>query len=162
MQVRAIVTFPLSLGCFSVNKKIGERKSPSPGYNNSAQLESFLNKLAQAKDTIAKSGLKDAIILHHDEADGLCSAALTKIAIEKLGIETRLICLDKLYPEVVKDVEEGSQGLVVFSDLGSGHVQLLENQNQSRSLLVILDHHDTSESIDPLVHNLNPELKGFS
>src|SRR5438309_1670389 len=162
MQVRAIVTFPLSLGCFSVNKKIGERKSPSPGYNNSAQLESFLNRLAQAKETIVQSGLKDAVILHHDEADGLCSAALTKIAIEKLGIETRLICLDKLYPEVVKDVEEGSRLLVVFSDLGSGHVQMLERQNRSKSLLVILDHHDTSESIDPLVHNLNPELNGFS
>src|SRR5947209_16822532 len=25
--------------------------------------------------------LKDAVIFHHDEADGLCSAALTKIAI---------------------------------------------------------------------------------
>src|SRR2546425_11146032 len=150
MQVRAIVTFPLSLGCFSVNKKIGERKSPSPGYNNSAQLESFLNKLAQAKETIVQSGLKDALILNHDEADGLCSAALTKIAIENLGIGTRLICLDKLYPEVVRDIEGGSRRLVVFSDLGSGHVQLLESQNRSKSILVILVHHDTSESNDPL------------
>ena len=156
------MTFPLNIDRFSVNKKIGERKSPSPGYNNSAQLESFLNKLAQAKDTIVKSGLKDALILHHDEADGLCSAALTKIAIEKLGTETRLICLDKLYPEVVKDIEGGSRRLVVFSDLGSGHVQLLESQNRSRSILVVLDHHDTPESRDPLVHNLNPELNGFS
>jgi len=156
------VTFPLNIDRFSVNKKIGERKSPSPGYNNSAQLESFLNKLAQAKETIVQSGLKDAVLLHHDEADGLCSAALTKIAIEKLGIETQLICLDKLYPEVAKDVEGGSRRLVVFSDLGSGHVQLLESQNRSKSILVILDHHDTSESSDPLVHNLNPELNGFS
>jgi hypothetical protein len=141
---------------------MGERKSPRRGYNNSAQLDLFLNKLAQAKETIEQSGLKDAIILHHDEADGLCSAALTKIAIEKLGIETRLICLDKLYPEVVKDIEGGSRRLVVFSDLGSGHVQLLESQNRSRNILVILDHHDTSESRDPLVHNLNPELNEFS
>src|SRR2546426_4321016 len=154
--------FSIESRLFSVNKKIGERKSPSPGYNNSAQLESFLNKLAQAKDTIVKSGLKDAVILHHDEADGLCSAALTKIAIEKLGVETRLTCLDKLYAEVVRDVEGGSPRLVVFSDLGSGHVQLLESQNRSGSTLVILDHHDTSESRDPLVHNLNPELYGFS
>ncbi len=127
-----------------------------------AQLEAFLRRLAQAKETIVQSGLRDAVILHHDEADGLCSAALTKIAIEKLGIETRLICLDKLYPEVVRDVEGGSHHLVVFSDLGSGHVQLLESQNRSKSILVILDHHDTSESRDPLVHNLNPELNGFS
>jgi single-stranded-DNA-specific exonuclease len=109
-----------------------------------------------------QSGLKDAVILHHDEADGLCSAALAKLAIEKLDIETQLICLDKLYPEVVKDIEGGSRRLVVFSDLGSGHVQLLESRNRSKSILVILDHHDTSETKDPLVHNLNPELNGFS
>jgi len=109
-----------------------------------------------------QSGFKESLILHHDEADGLCSAALTKLAIEKLGIETRLICLDKLYPEVVKDFEGGSRRLVVFSDLGSGHVQLLESQNRSKNILVILDHHDTSESKDPLVYNLNPELYGFS
>ena len=127
-----------------------------------AQLDLFLRRLVQAKETIVQSGLKDAVILHHDEADGLCSAALTKIAIKRLGIETRLICLDKLYPEVVRDVEGGSHHLVVFSDLGSGHIKLLENQNRSRSILVILDHHDTSESRDPLVHNLNPELNGFS
>jgi hypothetical protein len=127
-----------------------------------AQLDPFLRRLTQAKETIVQSGLKDAVILHHDEADGLCSAALTKVAIEKLGIETRLICLDKLYPEVVRDIEGGSRRIVVFSDLGSGHVQLLEGQNRSRSILVILDHHDTSESRDPLVHNLNPELNGFS
>jgi single-stranded DNA-specific DHH superfamily exonuclease len=127
-----------------------------------AKIDPFLRRLAEAKETIVRSGLRDAVILHHDEADGLCSAALTKLAIEKLGIETRLICLDKLYPEVVKDVEGSSRRLVVFSDLGSGHVQLLESQNRSRSILVILDHHDTSESRDPLVHNLNPELNGFS
>ena len=62
----------------------------------------------------------------------------------------------------MKDVEGGSRRLVLFSDLGSGHVQLLESQNRSRNILVILDHHDTSESRDPLVHNLNPELDGFS
>jgi len=108
-----------------------------------------------------QSGFKESVVLHHDEADGLCSAALTKIAIEKLGIEIRLICLDKLYPEVLRDVEGASRRLIVFSDLGSGHVQLLESQNRSKSILVILDDHDTSDIIDPLVHNLNPDLNGF-
>src|SRR5437660_9879662 len=133
----------------------------SASRRNLAQLDQFLNRLAQAKETIVQSGLKDAVILHHDEADGLCSAALAKIAIERLGVETRLICLDKLYPEVVKDVEGGSRRLVVFSDLGSGHVQLLESQNRSRSILVTLDHHDTSERRDGLVHTLNPEVDRF-
>ncbi len=136
--------------------------SNSSQRENLAQIEAFFQRLAQVKEAIVQSGLKDAFILHHDEADGLCSAALTKLAIEKLGVKTRLICLDKLYPEVVRDVEGGSRRLVVFSDLGSGHIQLLQSQNRSKSILVILDHHDTIESRDPLVYNLNPELNGFS
>src|SRR5437879_13708426 len=88
--------FSIDSRLFSVSKKIGERKIPSPGYNNSAQLESFLNKLAQAKETIVQSGLKEAVVLHNDEADGICYAALAKIEIVKLGIETRIICLDTL------------------------------------------------------------------
>lgn len=125
-------------------------------------LDSFLNKLTQAKKAIVQSGFKESVLLHHDEADGLCSAALAKIAIERLGIETELICLDKLYPEVVRDIEGGSQRLVIFSDLGSGHVELLASQNRSKSTIIILDHHNTSESKDPLVHNLNPEINEFS
>lgn len=122
----------------------------------------FLEKLVQAKKAILQSGVSEGVVLHHDEADGLCSAALAKIAVERLGVKTRLICLDKLYPEVVRDVEGGSKRLVIFSDLGSGHVDLLASQNRSRSTIIILDHHNTSESKDPLVHNLNPEIDGFS
>ena len=125
-------------------------------------LDSFLDKLVWAKKAIVQSGFKESVVLHHDEADGLCSAALAKVAIERLGVETRLICLDKLYPEVVRDVEGGSQRLVIFSDLGSGHIDLLASQNRSKSTIIILDHHNTSESKDPLVHNLNPEINGFS
>ena len=127
-----------------------------------AQLEPFLSRLAQAKEAIAQSGLKESVVLHHDEADGLCSAALTKIAIEKLGFQTQLICLDKVYPEVVRDVEGRLRRLVVFSDLGSGHVESLASHNKSKSILLILDHHDTIEIRDPLIHNLNPEINGFS
>jgi len=127
-----------------------------------AQLEPFLRRLAQAKEAIAQSGLKESVVLHHDEADGLCSAALTKIAIEKLGFQTQLICLDKVYPEVVRDVEGRLRRLVVFSDLGSGHVESLASHNKSKSILLILDHHDTIEIRDPLIHNLNPEINGFS
>lgn len=109
-----------------------------------------------------KSGLGEGLVLHHDEADGLCSGALTKIALEKLGLKTRLICLDKLYPEVVKDIESGPRRVVAYSDIGSGHIEWLSKWNKSNSLILTLDHHDTKEIADPNVHNLNPELDGFS
>lgn len=54
-------------------------------------LDVFLRRLSQAKNAVELAGLKEGVILHHDESDGLASASLTKIALEKLGLETRLV-----------------------------------------------------------------------
>lgn len=125
-------------------------------------LTGFQKRLEKAKAAIENSGLKESLIVHHDEADGLCSAALSKVALEKMGFQTWLICLDKLYPEVVKDIEAGPRRVVAYSDIGSGHIEWLSTWNQSRNIVLALDHHDTIEVADPLVHNLNPELNGYS
>jgi single-stranded-DNA-specific exonuclease len=100
--------------------------------------------------------------VHHDEADGLCSGALVKVALERLGLKTSQICLDKLYPEVVQDVEAGPRRVVAYADIGSGHVEWLSKWNKSNNIILALDHHDTVEVADPSVYNLNPELEGFS
>ena len=125
-------------------------------------LQGFLNRLQATASAVRESGIREAVVLHHDEADGLTSAALTKLALSSLGLETRLICLDKLYPEVVEDVETGRPHVVAYVDLGSGHIDWLIKANSARSLILALDHHDTSSIHDPMLHNLNPELYGFS
>ena len=125
-------------------------------------LQGFLDRLDSTASAVQESGIREAVVLHHDEADGLTSAALTKLALSSLGLETRLICLDKLYPEVVEDIETGHPRVVAYVDLGSGHVDWLIKANRARNLVLVLDHHDTSSTQDPLLHNLNPELYGFS
>src|SRR2546426_6492730 len=122
----------------------------------------FRSRLELALRTVRRLGYGNAIVLHHDEADGLASAALTKLAFEKLGLETELICLDKLYPEVVASIEGIPGRIIAYVDLGSGHVDLLKESNQAKNTILVLDHHDTKPSSDPLVLNLNPELDGFS
>jgi single-stranded-DNA-specific exonuclease len=125
-------------------------------------LQGFLDRLHATVSAIRESGIREAVVLHHDEADGLTSAALTKLALSSLGLETRLICLDKLYPDVVEDIETGRPRVVAYVDLGSGHVDWLIQANGARNLILVLDHHDTSSIQDPMLHNLNPELYGFS
>jgi single-stranded-DNA-specific exonuclease len=127
-----------------------------------ADLNSFQTRLDRAKNAIEKSDLKEGLVLHHDEADGLCSGALVKVALERLGLKTSQICLDKLYPEVVQDVEAGPRRVIAYADIGSGHVEWLTKSNKSNNIILALDHHDTLEVADPSVHNLNPELEGFS
>src|SRR6266852_3811485 len=125
-------------------------------------LQGFQNRLQAAASAVRESGIREAVVLHHDEADGLTSAALTKLSLSSLGIETRLICLDKLYPELVTDIESGRPRVIAYVDLGSGHIDWLIRGNSTRSLILVLDHHDTTPTQDPLLHNLNPELYGFS
>ncbi len=125
-------------------------------------LQGFLNRLQATASVVRESGIREAVVLHHDEADGLTSAALTKLALSRLGLETRLICLDKLYPEVVEDIETGRPHVVAYVDLGSGHIDWLIKANSAGNLILVLDHHDTSSIQDPSLYNLNPELYGFS
>ncbi len=126
------------------------------------RLHDFQNRLGSAVSAVRESGIKEAVVLHHDEADGLTSAALTKLALSSLGLNTRLICLDKLYPEVVKDIESGPPLVIAYVDLGSGHVDWLINANSAKGLILVLDHHDTTSIRNDLLYNLNPELYGFS
>src|SRR5947208_12773969 len=126
------------------------------------RLDGFRNRLDSAVSAVRESAIREAVVLHHDGADGLTSAALTKLALSCLGLNTRLICLDKLYPEVVKDIESGPPRVIAYVDLGSGHIDWLIAENSSKGLILVLDHHDTISTQDPLLYNLNTELYGFS
>jgi single-stranded DNA-specific DHH superfamily exonuclease len=126
------------------------------------RLRDFQNRLGSVASAVRESGNREAVVLHHDEADGLTSAALTKLALSTLGLNTRLICLDKLYPEVVKDIESGPPLAIAYVDLGSGHIAWLIKANSAKSLILVLDHHDTTSTEERLLYNLNPELYGFS
>jgi len=125
-------------------------------------MASFQSRLELALGRVKESNSRKAMILHHDEADGLASAALTKLAFEKLGLDTELVCLDKLYPEVIVSIERTPGQIVAYVDLGSGHIDMLGKSNRGKNIILVLDHHDTQPSSDPLIFNLNPELDGFS
>jgi len=126
------------------------------------RLHGLQERLDSAVSAVRESAIREAVVLHHDEADGLTSAALTQLALSSLGLNTRLICLDKLYPEVVKDIESGRPQVAAYVDLGSGHIDWLVEANTSKGLILVLDHHDTTFTQNPLLYNLNPELYGFS
>ncbi|MGQ9478648.1 MAG: DHH family phosphoesterase [Thermoproteota archaeon] len=103
----------------------------------------------------------EAFLIHHDEADGVCSAALAKVALEEMGYVVKTLCLDKLFPEILEKVFSESR-VVVFTDIGSAHVDKIESMARNDSLVIIIDHHDTKPSMRSNVFNLNPELYGYS
>ena len=113
-------------------------------------IQAFLQRLSSAQDALQHSQLSEALIIHHDEADGLASAALTKLALENVNLKTRLICIDKLYPEIVANIESDSRRVLVYTDIGSAHMDLLIRANKSQNLILALDHHDTVNIADTI------------
>jgi len=123
---------------------------------------SFLNDIKKCLEELNKVESKEVLLIHHDEADGLCSAAIIKEALERKGFFVKSLCLDKLFPEVLEKIHSEEGKNIVYTDIGSAHVKRISSINKSRNFTIILDHHDTEPSSDPKVYNINPELYGFS
>lgn len=122
----------------------------------------FEKRAVEAVSELRKLKPIEAFIVHHDDADGLCSAAVTKTALEREGFQVETFCLEKAYPEVVQDLHERSGRVIVYSDIGSAHADLISEANAGRNLTIILDHHHNPPDVtDLLVFDLNLERFGF-
>jgi len=100
-------------------------------------------------------------LVHHDDADGICSAALAMLGLG-LGKKIRRICLEKLFPEAIRLIHsrQKSNELVMYVDLGSPHVKAISENLREGSVLVI-DHHDPEIVDDERIVHINPELYGL-
>ncbi|MEM2105843.1 MAG: DHH family phosphoesterase [Candidatus Bathyarchaeia archaeon] len=118
------------------------------------KLEMTINEFRIAKP-------KEALIVHHDDADGLCSAAIILKALEREGVKAKAFCLEKVYTEVTADLHSKSGKTIFYVDIGSSHADLISEFNKGKNLTIILDHHDPKPSSDPKVLDLNLENYGF-
>jgi len=125
------------------------------------QLEEFKKKVGLAISELKAEKLKEALIVHHDDADGLCSAAITKRTLEREGITVKAFCLEKVYTEVIEDLHSEAGQTIFYVDIGSSHADLISEYNKGRNLTIILDHHDPKLSKDLKVLDLNLEHYGF-
>jgi single-stranded-DNA-specific exonuclease len=123
--------------------------------------EEFEKKVDAAIFELRQTKPTKIVLVHHDDADGLCSAAVTKAALEREGYGDRTLCLEKVYPEVVESLHQGEGQVIFYVDIGSAHADFISERNSSRNLVIILDHHDPMPASDPRVYDLNLEHYGF-
>lgn len=124
-------------------------------------LQDFRRKAEGTIMLLRGKAPKEAFIIHHDDADGLCSAAIAKKALEREGITVETFCLEKIYKEVIADLHSKEDIVFFYVDIGSSHADLISELNGGRNLVIILDHHDPKLSSDPNVLDLNLEHFGF-
>ncbi|MEM2815620.1 MAG: DHH family phosphoesterase [Candidatus Bathyarchaeia archaeon] len=124
-------------------------------------MPDFRRLTEQAVNLLRSEKSRELLVVHHDDADGLCSAAILKEALMREGFTVSTLCLEKVYPEVIADLHSKAGRIILYTDIGSSHADLISDFNRGRSLTIILDHHDPKPSKDPRVLDLNLENFGF-
>jgi single-stranded DNA-specific DHH superfamily exonuclease len=100
-------------------------------------------------------------LVHHSEADGICSAALAVKGLEKLNFEVEVVSLEKTYSEILEEIFNSNYNLIAFTDLAGSHADLICELNRDNIPTIILDHHEPKESTKPSVFNLSPDFYGL-
>ncbi len=100
-------------------------------------------------------------LISHLDADGLSSAGVLISLLRKLNISFHLSIVKYLNEPLIKSLRQESYATYIFSDLGSGDIELLSTLSSSRKRIFIVDHHKPS-SLDNEVNVLNPFLAGLN
>jgi single-stranded-DNA-specific exonuclease len=122
----------------------------------------FFISIDEASETIGKHVEQGEFIrvVSHLDADGVSAASIMGKALHRAEAFYRIRIVKQLDEESVETLagEEGS--LLVFTDLGSGSLDLLRTK-LAECELIVLDHHKPMEVAVPNLVHVNPHLSGY-
>ncbi len=121
--------------------------------------EDYVEALRGAVDAARRA--RRAVVVHHDDADGLAAGAISLRAAELLGIESRAVCIEKMHPAIVKMIHGIDADLFIYADIGSSRADLVAEAVREGQMVIVLDHHDPARVSRREILHLNPELYGY-
>jgi len=102
-------------------------------------MEMGLNDdVRRAAETLA--ACDEATIISHIDADGISSEAILASALTREGIAVHSVFVRQLEPMAMRHVPKDST-FKIFTDLGAGQQNLLEEHGLSAEEVLIVDHH---------------------
>ena len=121
------------------------------------QLADLTKDAAEASNLILDHVEKGDVIhiSSHVDADGLSSGGIMGKALLRAGAKFRLR-LERWMDEKVADrIAEENAALTIFTDMGSGYLDLLGERLQNRDV-IILDHHQPITELPAGFVQVNP------
>jgi len=123
------------------------------------QITDFLDSASQAAETILEI-VKEKGVIHvfsHLDADGLAAAGIIGRALFRLDARFRIRITQWINDKAIEEILSEKPQLIVFTDLGSGYIDLL-SEKLSDFKIVILDHHQVSGEKTANIVHVNPHL----
>jgi len=123
------------------------------------QFGAFLKNASEAAEAIKKCVENNETIhvISHFDADGLAAAGIVGKALLRLGATFRVRIEKWIDEKVTEQVTLDKPSLTIFTDFGSGYLDLL-NSKLSDYALVILDHHQTISEPSSTFVQVNPHI----
>jgi len=95
-------------------------------------------------------------LVSHIDADGITSAAIIATALERANIDYEMMFVKQLDETIVKDLADINPELTIFTDLGSGQLEHINNYGLHS---IVSDHHrpqgETQFHLNPHVFGVN-------
>ncbi len=127
-----------------------------------AQIKAFLGGTRQAAEKILEYAEKGSniLIVSHLDADGLSAAGIMGAALARINA---IFCIriERWFDKnVVVEIASQKDSLTVLIDMGSGNLDML-NENVDGKPLVILDHHQPIGEANESFLHINPHVFGI-
>ena len=126
------------------------------------QIGALLDTASEAVDLILKR-IENEEVIHitsHFDADGLAAAGIIGRSLVRSGGKVRIRIEKWIDERVVNEIAAEKPSLTIFTDLGSGYLDLL-SEKLSHYRVVIIDHHQlVGETSSAFIH-VNPHIQGI-
>ncbi|RLE41885.1 hypothetical protein DRJ16_05575 [Candidatus Woesearchaeota archaeon] len=98
-------------------------------------------------------------IISHYDADGISSAAILSLLLERLNRKYVLTIINQLTRPKLEELKNEPYDYFIFSDLGSSLIRDVGNAFKKPKQVIILDHHQTEDDVqfENIMH-INPLL----
>ena len=116
----------------------------------------MLKRLDRASAILNGAGLKNVRVISHYDADGISSASVLSIMLRRLGIAFHVTMARSLDSVLIDALKQEGGELFIFSDMGSGQLELIETLPGNT---IVLDHHKPTGDSAKIIH-INPSMFG--
>lgn len=124
--------------------------------------EDFFIRITQAANTIKKHiEAHDFIrVISHIDADGLAAASILGKTLQRAEAFFRIRIVKQLSEEIVNELISEDHSLLIFMDLGSGSLDLLDAKLKDCELIIFDNRNPMDVTIPQLTH-VNPHLASY-
>jgi len=126
------------------------------------QRDAFLERANVAAEIIKKNLDADCLftVISHNDSDGLSSASIMGATLARAYSRFKVRVVEELRDDVVEQISAGKPDVVIFADIGSGYLDLINSKLDCKTIM-ILDHHPPDGQASERITQVNPHQFGI-